>query len=96
MEASGDGGRRGMEASSGGDTHIGAELGATAAQGAGAVVEDDALVGLHVEVSGGVDEDELVVQHPVHVLQLDVGTLTSLLPPATHAREHRQQQTAPH
>ena len=72
---------------SGRDTHVGAELGATAAQGAWAVVEDDALIGLHVQVTGGVDEDEFVVEDAVHVLQLDMGPLTSLLPYHAHKTE---------
>ena len=69
----------GQSSRSGRDTHVGAELGAAAAQGARAVVKDDTVGGLHMEVARGVDEDEFVVQHPVHVLQLDVGALASLL-----------------
>lgn len=76
------------EGTSGRDTHIGAELRATAAEGAGAVVEDDALMGLHMKVAGGIDEDKLVVENTVHVLQLDMGSLTSLLP--YHANKNKQ------
>lgn len=37
-----------------------------------------------MQVTGGVDEDEFVVEDTVHVLQLDVGPLTSLLPYHAH------------